>query len=210
MNLSTQTLTSGPDLVTYLNTPIHNGLFGNFKGFSSAYQAIDFSVLEENYANVDKHIQGVCKGHYLSVIVNGPSGVGKSFSVDAYLQQYAQEDTYKVVQFGTIIAIRDIEIMGDSSLRGAFEGKDLIVNSNGGAFIGNFKNNEFISGFDIYTNANEFFRLRDEAIEKNLSEDGRLKYILENFRGKYYLGSFINSKRDGKGMYFDDGGYFLN
>ena len=70
MNLSTQTLTSGPDLVTYLNTPIHNGLFGNFKGFSSAYQAIDFSVLEENYVNVDKHIQGVCKGHYLSVIVN--------------------------------------------------------------------------------------------------------------------------------------------
>jgi len=86
---------------------------------------------------------------------------------------------------------------------GTFEGKGLIVNSNGGAFIGNFKNNEFISGLDIYTNANEFFRLRDEAIEKNLSEDGRLKYILENFRGKYYMGSFINNKRDGKGMYVD-------
>ena len=86
---------------------------------------------------------------------------------------------------------------------GSFEGKGLIVNTNGGAFIGNFKNNEFISGLDIYTNVNEFFRLRDEAIEKNLSEEGRLKYVLENFRGKYYLGSFINNKRDGKGMYVD-------
>jgi hypothetical protein len=31
------------------------------------------------------------------VIVNGPPGVGKSFSVDTYLQQYAREDSYKVV-----------------------------------------------------------------------------------------------------------------
>ena len=96
MNLSTQTLTSGPDLVTYLNTQIHNGFFGNSNGFSAVYQAMDFSVLEENYANVEKYIQGICKGEFRSLIVNGPPGVGKSFSVDAYLQQYAQEDTFKV------------------------------------------------------------------------------------------------------------------
>ena len=56
----------------------------------------DFSVLEENYANVEKYIQGICKGEFRSVIVNGPPGVGKSYSVEKYLQQYAQADSYKV------------------------------------------------------------------------------------------------------------------
>ncbi len=77
-------------------TPLHNGLFGMPQGFSAVYQAMDFSVLEENYANVEKYIQGICKGEFRSVIVNGPPGVGKSYSVDTYLQQYAKEDSYKV------------------------------------------------------------------------------------------------------------------
>ncbi len=73
-----------------------NGFFGVPAGFSAAYQAMDFSVLEENYANVEKYIQGICKGEFRSVIVNGPPGVGKSYSVDSYLQQYAEEGSYKV------------------------------------------------------------------------------------------------------------------
>ena len=97
MNLSTQTLASGLDLVAYLNAPIDNVVFGASDDFSAIYQAMDFSVLEENYANVEKYIKGICKGEYRSMIVNGPPGVGKTYSVDAYLQQYAQADTYKVV-----------------------------------------------------------------------------------------------------------------
>lgn len=76
--------------------PAHNGFFGVPAGFSSAYQAMDFSVLEENYSNVEKFIQGICKGEFRSVIVNGPPGVGKSYSVEKYLQQSAAADTYKV------------------------------------------------------------------------------------------------------------------
>ena len=76
--------------------PLHNSFFGIPKNFSAAYQAMDFSVLEENYANVEKYIEGICKGEFRSVIVNGPPGVGKSFSVDTYLQHYAEEGTYKV------------------------------------------------------------------------------------------------------------------
>lgn len=76
--------------------PLHNGFFGIPKSFSAAYQVMDFGVLEENYANVEKYIEGICKGEFRSVIVNGPPGVGKSFSVDTYLQQYAEEGTYKV------------------------------------------------------------------------------------------------------------------
>jgi hypothetical protein len=78
------------------NQPAHNGFFGMPQGFSAVYQAMDFSVLEENYANVEKYIQGICKGEFRSVIVNGPPGVGKSYSVDTYLQQYAEEGSYKV------------------------------------------------------------------------------------------------------------------
>jgi DNA replication protein DnaC len=80
-----------------IKTHSNNDIFINPSSFSAVHQAMDFSTLEENYANVEKYIQGICKGEYRSVIVNGPPGVGKSFSVDAYLQQYAQEDTYKVV-----------------------------------------------------------------------------------------------------------------
>jgi hypothetical protein len=86
---------------------------------------------------------------------------------------------------------------------GIFEGKGLIVRNNGGAFIGNFKNNEFISGLDFYSNANDFFRLRDEVIKKNLSVNDFLKNFLDNFKGRYYVGSFVNNKREGQGVYID-------
>jgi hypothetical protein len=86
---------------------------------------------------------------------------------------------------------------------GTFEGKGLIVYNNDGAFVGNFHNNEFISGMEIYTNANEFFRLRDDAIEKDLSDNDRQKYIFNSFKGKYYLGTYKNNKRDGQGLYVD-------
>ncbi len=93
--LNTAVISLG-NLMGNSTTRLHNGLFGMPQGFSAAYQAMDFSVLEENYANVEKYIQGICKGEFRSVIVNGPPGVGKSYSVDAYLQQYANEDCYKV------------------------------------------------------------------------------------------------------------------
>jgi hypothetical protein len=82
--------------ILFNGQPTHNGFFGIPNGFSATYQAMDFSVLEENYANVEKYIQGICKGEFRSVIVNGPPGVGKSYSVDTYLQQYAEEGSYKV------------------------------------------------------------------------------------------------------------------
>lgn len=84
-------------LIANGNSMGHNIFFTAQDEFSAVYQEMDFNVLEENYANVEKYIQGICKGEFRSVIVNGPPGVGKSFSVDAYLQQYAQDDAYKVV-----------------------------------------------------------------------------------------------------------------
>jgi len=88
--------------MTHINTAVqtqtlHNGIFGMPDAYSRFYLNMDFSVLEENYANVEKYVKGVCEGKFRSVIVNGPPGVGKTFSVDAYLKQHANEGAYKVV-----------------------------------------------------------------------------------------------------------------
>lgn len=61
------------------------------------YENMDFSDLEDRYDNVEKYIRSICSGQLRSMIVNGPPGVGKTFSVDAYLAQYAQAGNYKVV-----------------------------------------------------------------------------------------------------------------
>lgn len=76
---------------------INNGFFGVNDAYSHCYKTMDFSDLEENYENVEKYVKGVCKGKFRSVIVNGPPGVGKTFSVDSYLKQHAQNGSYKVV-----------------------------------------------------------------------------------------------------------------
>jgi hypothetical protein len=104
--------------VTFLNTEHFQNELGqqNPKEFSSYYRNMDFSVLEENYANVEKYVKGICKGEYRSVIINGPPGVGKSFSIESYLEEYAELGTYKVIAghmtplslYGNLYQYRDI------------------------------------------------------------------------------------------------------
>jgi len=65
--------------------------------YEDEYEAMDFSDLEDRYDNVEKYIRSICSGQLRSMIVNGPPGVGKTYSVDAYLQQYAKAGNYKVV-----------------------------------------------------------------------------------------------------------------
>lgn len=82
---------------TQQSQSIHNGFFGVNDAYSLCYKTMDFSDLEENYENVEKYVKGICKGKFRSVIVNGPPGVGKTFSVDSYLKQHAQNGSYKVI-----------------------------------------------------------------------------------------------------------------
>ena len=65
--------------------------------YGDEYEIMDFSDLEDRYENVEKYIRSICGGQLRSMIVNGPPGVGKTFSVDAYLQQYSKAGNYKVV-----------------------------------------------------------------------------------------------------------------
>lgn len=91
-------------LIVNASKPTHNGLSGipvnpallNSKQ-SSLYSFIDYSELEERYKNVESYIRNICSGEIRSLIVNGPPGVGKTYSVDSYLQQYAKPGCYKVV-----------------------------------------------------------------------------------------------------------------
>lgn len=76
---------------------LHNGIFGVIDDFSTFYKTMDYSSIEQKYADVESYVQGIAVGQYRSVIVNGPAGVGKTFSVESYLQKYSQVDNYKVI-----------------------------------------------------------------------------------------------------------------
>lgn len=58
--------------------------------------AEDFKVFEKRYSSVETFIEKMASGDVFSLIVNGPPGVGKTHSVDAYLKKYAK-DNYKVI-----------------------------------------------------------------------------------------------------------------
>jgi hypothetical protein len=78
-------------------SPHHNGIFGVIDDFSTFYKTMDYSSIEQKYADVESYVQGIAVGQYRSVIVNGPAGVGKTFSVESYLQKYSHGDNYKVI-----------------------------------------------------------------------------------------------------------------
>jgi len=64
---------------------------------SSRYEKEDYSDLEKRYNNVDSYIKQIANGKLHNLIVNGPPGVGKTYSVENYLNKYAK-GKYKVVK----------------------------------------------------------------------------------------------------------------
>lgn len=53
------------------------------------YTTETFSDLEARYASTEKFIEQMSLGVFRSMIVNGPPGVGKTYSVESYLKKYA-------------------------------------------------------------------------------------------------------------------------
>lgn len=53
------------------------------------YENIDYSDLDARYASTESYIRKMSNGDIRSLIVNGPPGVGKTHSVETYLQKYA-------------------------------------------------------------------------------------------------------------------------
>jgi predicted NACHT family NTPase len=63
----------------------------------SNYENDDYSDLERRYGNVETYIKEIANGKIHNLIVNGPPGVGKTYSVENYLNKYAQ-GKYKIVK----------------------------------------------------------------------------------------------------------------
>lgn len=63
----------------------------------SSYENADYSELEKRYANVETYIKQIANGKIHNLIVNGPPGVGKTHSVENYLNKYASGN-YKIVK----------------------------------------------------------------------------------------------------------------
>ncbi|WP_062310717.1 ATP-binding protein [Polynucleobacter sinensis] len=60
------------------------------------YGIDNFADLEGRYASAESYIQKISAGSIRSLILNGPPGVGKTYSVESYLKQYAKAK-HKVV-----------------------------------------------------------------------------------------------------------------
>lgn len=63
--------------------------------YESIY-AGDFIALDSRYEGVENYVKQMAKGNVRSLIVNGPPGVGKTYSVQKYLENYANGD-FKIV-----------------------------------------------------------------------------------------------------------------
>lgn len=63
----------------------------------SRYENDDYSDLQKRYGNVETYIKQIANGKIHNLIVNGPPGVGKTYSVENYLNKYSQ-GKYKVVK----------------------------------------------------------------------------------------------------------------
>lgn len=77
-----------------------NGNFGSsatINQIAHHYDKDNYSDLEKRYSNVETYIKQIAHGKIHNLIVNGPPGVGKTYSVENYLSKYVQGN-YKVVK----------------------------------------------------------------------------------------------------------------
>jgi hypothetical protein len=63
---------------------------------SNCYANEDYSELERSYSSVESFIEKISKGSLRSLIINGPPGVGKTFSVESFLKKHASKK-YKLI-----------------------------------------------------------------------------------------------------------------
>jgi len=64
---------------------------------TKCYLDEDYSDLEKRYASVQTYVKQIATGMIHNLIVIGPAGVGKTHSVESYLNQYAK-GRYKIVK----------------------------------------------------------------------------------------------------------------
>jgi DNA polymerase III delta prime subunit len=89
------------------------------------YSEIDFSDIEQKYTSLEKYIEQMAAGNVRSLIVNGPPGVGKTYSASAYIKKYSKQkhksvtghmsmltlygDLYRLKNNGEILILDDVD-----------------------------------------------------------------------------------------------------
>ncbi len=62
----------------------------------NSYDNEDYTELERCYSSVESFIEKISQGSLRSLIINGPPGVGKTFSVESFLKKHASRK-YKLI-----------------------------------------------------------------------------------------------------------------
>jgi hypothetical protein len=74
------------------------------KDYRTEY-ANDFRLLNERYNGVESYIRGMTNGDVRSLIVNGPPGVGKTYSVKEYLEKYNSGNYHLMNSHCTLLSL---------------------------------------------------------------------------------------------------------
>jgi hypothetical protein len=61
------------------------------------YEELDFSDIEQKYESIEKYILQMAQGKICSLIINGSPGVGKTHSVELFLQKYSGNNNHKII-----------------------------------------------------------------------------------------------------------------
>ena len=69
------------------------------------YAEIDFSEIEQKYTSLEKYIEQMAAGKVRSLIVNGPPGVGKTYSASAYIQKYSKQKHKSVTGHMSLLSL---------------------------------------------------------------------------------------------------------
>ncbi len=69
------------------------------------YDDLDFSEIEKRYASLEKYIQQMNAGNVRSLIINGPPGVGKTYSVSSFLKKYSNKQSKAITGHMTLLSL---------------------------------------------------------------------------------------------------------
>jgi hypothetical protein len=79
------------------------GVVGNGKKMN--YSEIDFTDIEQKYTSLEKYIEQMAAGKVRSLIVNGPPGVGKTYSAGAFISKYSNQKHKSVTGHMSLLSL---------------------------------------------------------------------------------------------------------
>jgi hypothetical protein len=87
----------------FITTPLLTGYVENGKNMN--YTTIDHSDIEKKYRNLERYIEQMAQGNVHSLIVNGPPGVGKTYSATTYIKQYSTQKHKSITGHMTLLSL---------------------------------------------------------------------------------------------------------